>query len=82
MGIKSRRVAFTFDDRSLRTLEGMTRKGQYSSMGDCVRESLQITRALHLGARQGFTELVVRKPGSRHERVIVIPRLQLLKDQE
>lgn len=81
MGIKSRRVAFTFDDHSLRTLRDMTEDGQYSSMADCVRESLQITRALHLCARQGYTELVMRKADSNVEKVVVIPRLQLIKER-
>lgn len=78
MGIKTRRVEFTFDDRSVRTLARMTEDGQYSSMADCVRESLQITRALHLGARQGFTEVRVRNPSTNREREVVIPRLHLV----
>lgn len=78
MGIKSRRVAFTFDDSSIKTLEEMTIEGQYSSMADCVRESLQITRALHLQARRGFTEVIVRDPSTGKERTIVIPRLYLI----
>lgn len=77
MGIKSKRVAFTFDDRSLRTLEQMTADGRYGSMADCVRESLQITRALSLQARRGFTEIIVRNPATGAERVVVIPRLLL-----
>lgn len=78
MGIKSRRVAFTFDDASLRTLGRMTEDGQYSSMADCVRESLQITRAISLQAGQGFTEMIVRNPRTGAERVVVIPRLLML----
>jgi Arc/MetJ-type ribon-helix-helix transcriptional regulator len=81
MGIKSRRVAFTFDDNSLRTLKEMTQDGQYGSLAECVRESLQITRALHLGARQGFTEVVMRRAGSNAEQVVVIPRLHFIKER-
>ncbi len=79
-GRKSRRVAFTFDALSLNTLREMTENGQYSSMGDCVRESLQINRVLQLQARKGYTELIMRKPGTCMEKVIVIPRLQLIKE--
>ncbi|OLV20140.1 hypothetical protein [Deinococcus marmoris] len=82
MGIKSKRVAFTFDDTSLRTLEQMTDEGRYNSLADCVRESLQITRALSLQARRGYTELVVRSPGTNAERVIVIPRLLIFAGEK
>jgi hypothetical protein len=44
-------------------------------MGDAVRESLQISRALQSQAEQGFSELVVRNPQTGEERVIVIPNL-------
>lgn len=81
MGIKSKRVVFTFDDASIRTLEEMTEDGHYSSMADCVRESLQITRALHLQARRGFSEVIVRNTRTDAERVIVIPRLAQLVDR-
>ena len=78
MGIKSKRVVFTFDDASLKTLAQMTQDGHYSSMADCVRESLQITRALSLQSRQGFREMIVRNPRTGAERVVVIPRLLAL----
>ena len=42
---KSKRVVFSFDERSLRALEVMTEEGKYNSMADTVRESLQISRA-------------------------------------
>jgi len=80
MGIKNRRVAFTFDDSSIKTLAQMTAEGQYSSMADCVQESLQITRALHLQARRGFTEVIVRNHDTGAERVLVIPRLAVIAD--
>lgn len=73
---KSRRVAFTFDERSLKTLEEMTEEGHFSSMADTVRESLQISRALQSQARQGYTEVIMRNPDTGEERVVVIPRLQ------
>jgi Arc/MetJ-type ribon-helix-helix transcriptional regulator len=80
---KSKRVVFTFDERSLATLEDITQEGHYSSMADTVRESLQISRALQTQAKQGFTEIIVRDPGTGEERVLVVPSLQSLsrKDQ-
>ena len=75
MGIKSKRVAFTFDDHSVRTLEQMTQEGRFSSMADTVRESLQISRALQTQARRGSTEIVMRNPETQQERVVVVPRL-------
>ncbi len=72
----SKRVAFTFDERSLKTLEQMTSEGDYTSMADTVRESLQINRALQSQAKHGYTEVIMRNPDTGEERVVVIPRLQ------
>lgn len=80
MGIKSKRVAFTFDDHSVRTLEQMTQEGRFSSMADTVRESLQISRALQTQAKKGFTEIVMRNPETQQERVVVVPRLASMAD--
>lgn len=73
---KSRRVVFSFDERSLESLEKLTAQGRFSSMADTVRESLQISRALQSQAGQGFTEILVRNPETNQERVLVIPTLQ------
>ncbi len=72
---KAQRVVFSFDDRSLESLQRIKEQGRFSSMADAVRESLQISRALQSQAEQGFTELVVRNPETGEERVIVIPTL-------
>lgn len=82
MGIKSKRVAFTFDDRSVRTLEQLTQEGRFSSLADTVRESIQISRALQTQAKKGFTEIVVRNPDTNQERVVVVPRLIDMSDSE
>ncbi|UQN10318.1 hypothetical protein [Deinococcus sp. QL22] len=74
----SKRVEFTFDALSFATLSTMTQEGQYSSMADCVRESLLVNHTFQQLARQGFTEVIVRNPQSGAERVVVIPRLQLV----
>jgi hypothetical protein len=73
---KTRRVVFSFDERSLESLQKLTEQGRFSSLADTVRESLQISRALQSQAGQGFTEVVVRNPETNEERVLVIPTLQ------
>ena len=70
-----KRVVFSFDDRSLESLERMTKQGRYPSMANAVRDSLQITRALQSQAEQGYTEIIVRNPETNEERVIVVPEL-------
>jgi hypothetical protein len=50
---KSRRVVFSFDERSLESLEKLTQQGRFSS-----------------------TEILVRNPDTKEERVLVIPTLQ------
>ena len=72
---KTRRVVFTFDERSLESLERITEQGRFPSMANAVRESLQISRALQAQAERGFTEVVVRNPETKEEKVLVIPRL-------
>lgn len=73
---KSKRVAFTFDERSLTTLRKMTEEGNFSSMADTVHKSSQISRTLQTQAQQGFTEIIVRDPETEEERMLVIPSLQ------
>lgn len=70
-----KRVVFTFDERSLESLEKLKEHARYDSLADAVRNSLQVTRALQQQKEQGYTEVVVRKPDTKEERVIVIPNL-------
>lgn len=72
---KTQRVVFSFDERSLESLQRIKEHGNFSSMGEAVRESLQISRALQSQAHQGFSEIVVRNPETKEERVIVVPVL-------
>jgi Arc/MetJ-type ribon-helix-helix transcriptional regulator len=72
---KTQRVLFSFDERSLDSLKRLTEQGRFSSMADTVRKSLQVSRALQAQAEQGFTEVVVRNPETKEERVVVIPNL-------
>jgi hypothetical protein len=73
---KTQRVVFTFDERSLDSLQKLKEQGRFASMGETVRESLQISRALQNQASQGFREIVVRNPETKEERVIIVPALQ------
>lgn len=79
MGIKSKRVVFTFDDASVKTLQQMTEEGSYCSMAECVRESLQITQAIQSQAQRGFTEIILRNPNTNQERTLIYPRLRIYK---
>lgn len=71
----SKRVVFTFDDRSLANLERMKAAGKYASLAEVVRDALQITRAVQSQREQGFTELTVRNPKTGAERTLIIPEL-------
>jgi len=66
-----KRVVFTFNERSLATLREMVAEGHFPSMAEAVRESLGVYRGLQSQARQGFTEVVVRDPQTKRERVMV-----------
>jgi hypothetical protein len=72
---KTKRVVFSFDEKSFESLEKLTKQGRYPSMASAVKESLQINSALQGQVEQGFTEIVVRNPDSDKERVIIIPTL-------
>jgi len=76
---KTKRVVFSFDERSLASLENLTKQGRFPSMAETVRDSLQISRALQVQAEQGFSEVVLRNPETKEERVIVIPTLHSSK---
>lgn len=69
---KKQRVVFSFDERSLEKLREFAEENEYS-MAEAVRESLQVRRALHKQAQNGFTEIVARKPGTSEERILVMP---------
>ena len=72
---KTQRVVFSFDERSLKSLQEIKDQWRFTSTGAAVRESLQINLALQSQANQGFSEIVVRNPETKAERVIVIPAL-------
>jgi len=74
MGTK-KRVVFTFDERSLESLEQLKDQARFDSLADAVRSSLQVSRALQQQKEQGYTEVVVRNPETKEERVLIIPNL-------
>jgi metal-responsive CopG/Arc/MetJ family transcriptional regulator len=73
--MSKKRVVFTFDERSLDSLEKLKKEARFDSLADAVRNSLQVVRALQQQKQQGYTEVVVRNPDSKEERVVVIPNL-------
>ena len=79
---KTRRVVFSFDKRSYDTLKRITEQGHFSSMAESVRESLQINRALQDQADEGFTEVVLRNPKTKEERILLIPSLRHESSEE
>ena len=73
--MSKKRVVFTFDERSLDSLEKLKEQARFDSLAEAVRNSLQVARALQQQKEQGYTEVVVRNPESKEERVVVIPDL-------
>jgi hypothetical protein len=72
----SKRIVFTFDPKSMGSLEAVKDKGRFSSLGTAVRESILVNEVLHNQVAEGFTEVVVRNPKTKQEKTIVIPSMQ------
>lgn len=70
---KAKRVVFTFDERSLESLETLKKKKGYGTLAETVRDSLRILRAIQKQSDDGYSEVVVRNPGTGQERVMVLP---------
>lgn len=71
------RVIFTFDEKSLATLKKMTDDAEMTSMASTVREALRLANTLRLQAEQGFTEVLVRKPKTHEQRVLILDQNEL-----
>ena len=69
----SKCVLFTFDPRNYQTLQDFTSTGSFTSTAEAVRGAVQVSRVLQSQAMQGFTEVVVRNPRTKEERVLVLP---------
>ncbi len=74
MSVK-KRVVFTFDQRSMESLETLKERGRLDSLAEAVRNSLQLSRALQQQKELGYTEVVVRNPQTKEEKVLIIPNL-------
>ncbi len=72
----SKRVVFTFDDKSLRSLEDVQSRAEFTTLGTAVLDSVQINDALQEEALEGYTEVVVRNPKTKMEKTIIIPSLK------
>lgn len=70
------RVVFTFDACSYETLQDMVQRGKYDSPAACVRECLQVNRAIQEQAKRGFTEVLCRDPETGLEKQVVIPSME------
>jgi hypothetical protein len=75
----SQRVVFTFDDSSLESLKQIQERGDFSSMGTAVRDSIQISEVLQDQVADGFTEVVLRNPRTKQEKTLVIPSLRKIE---
>ena len=71
----AQRVVFTFDDNSRISLKQVQERGNFSSMGTAVRESIQLSEVLQDQVGAGFTEVILRNPRSNQEKTLVIPSL-------
>jgi len=69
----SRRIVFTFDERSMESLISIKERCRLSSLGEALRLALSIRLAIANQQQQGFTELVVRNPETAAERIVVLP---------
>jgi hypothetical protein len=72
----SQRVVFTFDDSSLESLKQVRERGEFSSMGTAVRDSIQLSEVLQDQVADGFTEVILRNPRTNQEKTLVIPSLR------
>ena len=66
-----KRVIFTFAPESLTALEDIQETGGYATLADTVKDSLQILWAIQKGAKQGYTELILRNPKTDNEKIVL-----------
>ena len=64
-------MVFTFEAESFSSLEKLQEDGDYPSLAETVKDSLKIMRTIQQGAKQGYTELIVRNPSTDIEKLIL-----------
>ena len=69
--MKHKKVMFTFAPESLAALEKLQEDGRYDSLAETVKDSLKILWAIQQGAKQGYTELIVRNPSTDTEKLVL-----------
>ena len=72
----AQRVVFTFDKSSLDSLRRVQSRGEFSSMGTAVRDSIQLSEIFQDLVAQGYTEVLLRNPDTNKEKTLIIPSLQ------
>ncbi len=77
---KTKRIVFSFDERSFSCLDQLRNESGCKSFAEVVRRSLKITRALQSQAKEGFTEIGVCNPNTGEGRVLVLPEPLLTAD--
>ncbi len=70
-----KRIVFTFDERSLLSLERVRHRLGAKSLAEAVRISLALADSLQKEAELGFVEVVTRSPKTGMERVMGGPAL-------
>ncbi|MBT3397817.1 hypothetical protein HOA55_02670 [archaeon] len=68
MGTKMRKVGFTFNEASLKSLDDMWARSGLPDRAAVVKQSLQILQALQTQEAQGYTQVSVRNPETGEER--------------
>ena len=71
MSVKSKRIVFTFDERTRKMLEDLKIDGHYKSLSEVVKDALRIKNGLHAQSKQGYTEIIVRDPKTNKEKVMI-----------
>ena len=72
-GAGRKRVAFTFDSPSFRTLVNMKTKGQYATLGEPVRDAIRVLASIKKQASNGYSEVILRNPRTGREMLLAIP---------
>jgi hypothetical protein len=71
----SRKVLFAFDERSHAGLMELKKRAGFQSLGETVREAVRLTHTLQSQSLHGFSEIIVRNPDTKEQRVLVMPSL-------